>query len=75
MIIWPKETLNGWAIYKFLGLTVGCVNSKTDHTIRPKEYECDVVYATNNEIGFDYLRDNLKGDYESLCFKKMHLQS
>ena len=58
------------AIYKFLGLTVGCVNSKTDHTIRPKEYECDVVYATNNEIGFDYLRDNLKGDYESLCFKK-----
>ena len=57
-------------IYKFLGLTVGCVNSKTDHTIRPKEYECDVVYATNNEIGFDYLRDNLKGDYESLCFKK-----
>lgn len=57
-------------IYKFLNLTVGCVNSKTEHTIRPKEYECDVVYATNNEIGFDYLRDNLKGDYESLCFKK-----
>ena len=57
-------------IYKFLNLTVGCVNSKTDHGIRAKEYECDVVYATNNEIGFDYLRDNLKGDYESLCFKK-----
>ncbi len=57
-------------IYKFLKLTVGCVNSKTDHTVRPKEYECDVVYATNNEIGFDFLRDNLKGDYESLCFKK-----
>ena len=29
-----------------------------------------LVYATNNEIGFDYLRDNLKGDYKSLCFKK-----
>ncbi len=57
-------------IYKFLNLTVGCVNSKTDHEVRAKEYECDVVYATNNEIGFDYLRDNLKGDYESLCFKK-----
>ena len=35
-----------------------------------RSYEKDVVYATNNEIGFDYLRDNLKGDYESLCFKK-----
>ena len=57
-------------IYKFLNLTVGCVNSRTEHEIRPKEYQCDIVYATNNEIGFDYLRDNLKGDYESLCFKK-----
>jgi len=57
-------------IYKFLGISVGCVNSETSHENRPKEYERDVVYATNNEIGFDYLRDNLKGDYESLCFKK-----
>ncbi len=57
-------------IYKFLNLSVGCVNSQTDHANRPKEYESDIVYATNNEIGFDYLRDNLKGDYESLCFKK-----
>ncbi len=57
-------------IYKFLDLSVGCVNSKTEHASRPQEYECDIVYATNNEIGFDYLRDNLKGDYESLCFKK-----
>jgi len=57
-------------IYEFLNLTVGCVNSQTNHQNRPKEYECDIVYATNNEIGFDYLRDNLKGDYESLCFKK-----
>ena len=57
-------------IYKFLNLTVGCVNSNTDHEKRPKEYECDVIYATNNEIGFDYLRDNLKGDFKSLCFKK-----
>ena len=57
-------------IYKFLNVSVGCVNSNTDHQIRSNEYECDVVYATNNEIGFDYLRDNLKNDYESLCFKK-----
>ncbi len=57
-------------IYKFLGLTVGCVTSETNHELRSKEYEADVVYATNNEIGFDYLRDNLKNDYHSLCFKK-----
>ena len=57
-------------IYNFLNLSVGCVNSQTPHENRPREYEKDVVYATNNEIGFDYLRDNLKSDYESLCFKK-----
>ena len=57
-------------IFKFLGLSVGCVTSSLPHEDRLKEYNCDIVYATNNEIGFDYLRDNLKGDYEYLCFKK-----
>ena len=57
-------------IYKFLGLTVGCVNSNIDQEKRLQEYECDIVYATNHEIGFDYLRDNLKSNYESLYFKK-----
>ncbi len=57
-------------IYKFLNLTVGCVNSETSHDARHEEYDCDIVYATNNEIGFDYLRDNLKNNYETLCFKK-----
>ena len=57
-------------IYKFLGLSVGCVNSDTDYEDRVNQYNCDIVYATNNEIGFDYLRDNLKSTYESLCFKK-----
>ena len=55
-------------IYKFLNISVGCVTSETEHENRPREYENDVIYATNNEIGFDYLRDNLKGDFESLCF-------
>ena len=57
-------------IYKFLNLTVGCVTSKTEYENRIHQYNCDIVYATNNEIGFDYLRDNLKNDYQSLCFKK-----
>ncbi len=57
-------------IFKFLNLSVGCVTSETGHDLRPKEYNCDIVYATNNEIGFDFLRDNLKTDLELLCFKK-----
>ena len=57
-------------IYKFLNLTVGCINSQTNHEERYKEYDCDIVYATNNEIGFDFLRDNLKNNFDTLCFKK-----
>ena len=41
-------------IYEFLGLSVGCVTSETNHDKRPLEYEAHVDYATNNEIGFDY---------------------
>ena len=57
-------------IFNFLGLSVGCVTSETHHEERSNQYDADVVYATNNEIGFDYLRDNLKNDYNNLCFKK-----
>ena len=57
-------------IYNYLGLSVGCITSQTLHEDRPSQYNCDVVYATNNEIGFDYLRDNLKNDFDNLCFKK-----
>ena len=57
-------------IYKFLNLSVGCITSTTDQENRVEQYNCDIVYATNNEIGFDYLRDNLKTNYESLSFKK-----
>ena len=61
-------------IYKFLGLTVGCVNSNVDQEKRLQEYECDIVYATNHEIGFDYLRDNLKAIMKVYILKKMALQ-
>ena len=57
-------------IFNFLGLQVGCVTSETSHEERSDQYDADVVYETNNEIGFDYLRDNLKNDYSKLCFKK-----
>ncbi|MFC1566917.1 preprotein translocase subunit SecA, partial [bacterium] len=46
-------------IYKFLGLTVGYVGTDMDHEERQSSYGCDVTYITNNELGFDYLRDNM----------------
>ncbi len=47
-------------IYKFLGMTVGCVVDSLQEQDRQAAYNSDIIYATNNEIGFDYLRDNLK---------------
>ena len=47
-------------VYKFLGLTVGCIIGGLDDCERRAAYACDVTYGTNNEFGFDYLRDNLK---------------
>ncbi|MBQ7674138.1 MAG: preprotein translocase subunit SecA [Alphaproteobacteria bacterium] len=47
-------------IYKFLGLTVGIIIHGLDDEQRREQYNCDVTYATNNELGFDYLRDNMK---------------
>ena len=46
-------------VYEFLGLTVGVIQNKLDSTSRKKAYECDITYGTNNEFGFDYLRDNM----------------
>jgi len=48
------------AIYKFLGLSVGCIVNDLNDKQRREEYACDVTYGTNNEFGFDYLRDNMK---------------
>ena len=47
-------------IYEFLGLTVGCIVHGLDDAERKAAYEADVTYGTNNEYGFDYLRDNMK---------------
>ena len=46
-------------VYKFLGLTVGVVVSGMDEKAKRADYNCDITYCTNNEIGFDYLRDNM----------------
>ena len=53
-------------IHAFLGLTVGCIQNDMDDVERKEAYACDITYGTNNEFGFDYLRDNMKFDVESL---------
>src|SRR6202521_2228885 len=45
-------------VYKFLGLTVGCIQHDQSPSVRKEQYDCDVSYGTNSEFGFDYLRDN-----------------
>ncbi len=47
-------------IFKFLGTSVGCITNELEDDLRKKNYNCDITYATNNELGFDYLRDNMK---------------
>ncbi len=47
-------------IYNFLGLSVGCITNEMSDQARKKNYNCDITYGTNNEFGFDYLRDNMK---------------
>ena len=53
-------------IYKFLGLTTGVIVHGLDDAERKKQYDCDVTYGTNNELGFDYLRDNMKYRLEDM---------
>ena len=58
-------------IYRFLGLTVGCVQHPLSDPERRAAYAADITYGTNNELGFDYLRDNMKydlGDYVQRAF-------
>jgi len=53
-------------IYQFLGLSVGCIVHGLDDDARRQQYACDVTYGTNNEFGFDYLRDNMKFRLEDM---------
>src|SRR4051812_14346583 len=53
-------------IYKFLGLTVGVIVHGLDDNERKLSYDCDITYGTNNEYGFDYLRDNMKYDFAQM---------
>ncbi len=53
-------------VHEFLGLTVGCLTNELSDDQRKIAYACDITYATNNELGFDYLRDNMKYSLENM---------
>ena len=59
-------------VYKFLGLTVGCIVHGLEDEDRQKAYACDVTYGTNNEFGFDYLRDNMKFRIEEMVQRQFN---
>ena len=62
---------SGWMgkVYNFLGLSFGCITNEMNDEDRKKNYNCDVTYGTNNEFGFDYLRDNMKYDINQMVQK------
>ena len=55
-----RDSIEMGEIYSFLGMTSGFINNYQDDDERKKNYNCDITYATNSELGFDYLRDNMK---------------
>ena len=59
-------------IYNFLGLTVGCVTHAIEGEDRKAAYRCDITYGTNNEFGFDYLRDNMVTYEEELIQRELN---
>lgn len=59
-------------VHKFMGLTVGVVVAGMDDEQKKKAYQCDIIYATNNELGFDYLRDNLKTSIPAMVQRELN---
>ncbi len=53
-------------VYNYLGVTTGCITNDIDDIERKKNYNYDITYATNNELGFDYLRDNMKYELKEM---------
>lgn len=59
-------------IHRMLGLSVGCVLNQMDNLTRRKAYACDITYVTNNELGFDYLRDNMVQSLNDRVLRGLH---
>ena len=65
-----RDSIEMGKIYNFLGLTSGFINNDQNDFERKKNYNCDITYATNSELGFDYLRDNMKYSEEEMVQRK-----
>ena len=65
-----RDCINMGQIYSFLDLKSGYINNDQDDYERKKNYDCDITYATNSELGFDYLRDNMKFSKDQIVQKK-----
>ncbi|MDG4474756.1 preprotein translocase subunit SecA [Thiovibrio frasassiensis] len=59
-------------LYRFLGLSVGSILHEMDDAARREAYAADITYGTNNEFGFDYLRDNMKFELADFCQREFH---
>ena len=57
-------------VFNFLGLSAGCITNELEDIERKKNYDCDITYATNNELGFDYLRDNMKYELSEMVHRE-----
>ena len=65
-----RDSIEMGQIYNFVGLTSGYINNNQDDAKRKKNYNCDITYATNSELGFDYLRDNMKFSEKEMVQRK-----
>src|SRR5690606_16689014 len=59
-------------LYNYLGLSVGVINSGQPPEQKKAAYNCDVIYGTNNEFGFDYLRDNMVGNKDHIVQRELY---
>ena len=59
-------------VYRFLGMSVGTIIHGQTDVEKQRAYRCDITYGTNNEFGFDYLRDNMKDSIERYVQRQLH---
>jgi len=67
-----RRELSGWDRYRFLGLSVGLIQQGMGPSERKKNYDCDITYVTNSEVGFDYLRDNMATSMVDVVQRPFH---
>ena len=67
-----RDSMEMGKIFSFLGLTSGYINNDQNDEDRKKNYHCDITYATNSELGFDYLRDNMKYSKQEMVQRGHH---